>query len=49
MRDLTATGITDGDAYLTNRVVPISRLIRDARPEDDVEDANDCTGGACFV
>jgi hypothetical protein len=50
VRDLDEFGLTDGPAYLSDRLVPVSTLIR--RPEAfaaEEADPNGCDAGACFV
>lgn len=50
IRDMSAVGLTDGDAYLCDRLVPVERLIRNGDPQPTLPGlAAYCDGGACFV
>lgn len=51
IRDPSTIGLTDGDGYLSDRLVPVERLIRradDPRPDLARSDAG-CDGGYCFL
>jgi hypothetical protein len=51
VRNLDELGLTDGPAYLSNRLVPVASLVR--RPEiavrPDEPEPRDCSGGSCFL
>lgn len=50
IRDLTACGVTDGDAYLTDQLIPVSALFKRGRPAQDATRADaGCDGGHCFL
>ncbi len=50
LRDMDVDGLTDGPAYLSNRLIPVSQLVRksEAFAKDEADPAG-CDGGACFV
>lgn len=50
IRDLDCIGITEGPAYLTDRLIPIERLVRDGDPQPTLPGLESyCDGGACFL
>ena len=50
IRDMTNCGITDGDVYLSDQLVPVERLFKKSAPaeESTLSDAG-CDGGHCFL
>ena len=50
IRDLSSVGLTEGDCYLTNRLIPIERLIKKGDPQPLLPGFEPyCDGGACFL
>jgi hypothetical protein len=50
IRDLSAVGLTEGDCYLTNRLIPIERLIKKGDPQPSLPGLESyCDGGSCFL
>ncbi len=50
IRDLDCIGITEGPAYLTDRLIPIADLIRNGDPQPTLPGLESyCDGGACFL
>lgn len=50
IRDLDCIGITDGPAYLTDRLIPISDLVRKGDPQPNLPGLESyCDGGHCFL
>jgi hypothetical protein len=50
IRDLDCIGLTDGPAYLTDRLIPIADLVRNGDPQPDLPGLESyCDGGACFL
>lgn len=50
IRDLTRIGVTEGDAFLSNRLVPVERLLKHGDPQPYLPGfESHCDGGACFL
>jgi hypothetical protein len=50
IRDLDCIGLTDGPAYLTDRLIPIADLVRNGDPQPTLPGLEPyCDGGACFL
>lgn len=50
IRDLDHIGLTDGPGYLTDRLIPIRKLIERGDPQPDLPGLESyCDGGACFL
>lgn len=50
IRDMSAVGLTDGDAYLTDRLIPVESLIRHGDPQPNLPGLESyCDTGACFL
>jgi len=49
IRNLDEFGLTDGPAYLSDRLVPISKLPRYNASSDDLRGTDGCEGGRCFL
>lgn len=50
IRDMTNVGITEGDCFLTNRLIPVERLIKRGDPQPPLPGLESyCDGGACFL
>lgn len=50
IRDMSNVGLTDGDAFLTNRLIPIERLIKKGDPQPSLPGIDTgCDGGYCFI
>jgi hypothetical protein len=50
IRDMSSVGLTDGDAFLSDRLIPVEQLIRRGGPTPGkaTKDAG-CDGGYCFL
>ncbi len=50
IRDMHRVGLTEGDAYLTDRLIPIERLIKKGDPQPMLPGFDShCDGGYCFL
>lgn len=50
IRDMSHVGLTDGDCYLSDRLVPVESLIRQGDPQPSLPGLESyCDGGACFL
>lgn len=50
IRDLSNVGLTEGDAYLSDRLVPVESLIKKGDPQPYLPGLESvCDGGACFL
>lgn len=50
IRDLDCVGLTDGPAYLSDRLIPITDLVRKGDPQPDLPGLESyCDQGACFL
>lgn len=51
IRDMSRVGLTDGDAYLCDRLIPVDQLIKKGDPQPMLPGFGDagCDGGACFL
>ena len=50
IRDMTNIGVTEGDCYLTNRLIPIEQLIKKGDPQLSLPGLESyCDGGSCFL
>lgn len=49
IRNLDQVGITEGEAFCSDRLVPISKLSRVAPTADDLQGVDGCAGGRCFL
>jgi hypothetical protein len=50
IRDLDCIGLTDGPAFLTDRLIPIADLVSKGDPQPDLPGLESyCDGGACFL
>lgn len=49
LRDADELGITDGPAYLSDKLIPVSRLVRRPELATEDEDPTGCSAGACFL
>lgn len=50
IRDVDCIGLTDGPAFLTDRLIPIERLVREGDPQPNLPGLESyCDGGACFL
>lgn len=49
IRDVDVLGLTDGPAYLSSQLVPVSRLVRKPELAADEPEPNGCDAGACFL
>ncbi len=50
IRDLDCVGLTDGPAYLSDRLIPVADLVRNGDPQPNLPGLESyCDGGACFL
>lgn len=50
IRDLDCIGLTDGPAYLTDRLIPVADLVRNGDPQPELPGFESyCDSGACFL
>lgn len=50
IRDLDCVGLTDGPAYLSDRLIPVADLVRRGDPQPELPGLESyCDGGACFL
>lgn len=50
IRDLDCLGLTDGPAFLSDRLIPVADLVRDGDPQPDLPGFESyCDQGACFL
>lgn len=50
IRDMSRVGLTDGDAFLTDRLIPVESLIKRGDPQPTLPGLESyCDGGACFL
>jgi hypothetical protein len=50
IRDLDCVGLTDGPAYLSDRLIPVSDLIKGGDPQPMLPGMESyCASGACFL
>jgi hypothetical protein len=49
IRNLDEFGLTDGPAYLSDRLIPIRNLSRENPSTDDLKGTDGCEGGRCFL
>jgi hypothetical protein len=50
IRDMSRVGITEGDCFLTNRLIPVEQLIKRGDPQPFLPGLDSyCDGGACFL
>jgi hypothetical protein len=50
IRDMSRVGLTEGDAYLCNRMIPVETLIKKGDPQPELPGMESyCDGGACFL
>lgn len=50
IRDLDCIGLTDGPAYLTDRLIPVAELVRNGDPQPELPGLESyCDAGACFL
>lgn len=49
IRNLDQIGITDGEAYCCDRLVPVASLSREAPSTEDAQGVDGCSAGRCFL
>lgn len=50
IRDLDCIGLTEGPAYLSDRLIPVADLVRDGDPQPDLPGLDSgCDAGGCFL
>lgn len=50
IRDMSRVGITEGDCFLTNRLIPVEQLIKRGDPQPFLPGLDSyCDGGSCFL
>lgn len=50
IRDMSRVGLTEGEAYLCDRLIPVETLIKKGDPQPELPGLESfCDGGACFL
>jgi hypothetical protein len=50
MRDLSCMGVTDGDVFHSNRLIPVEHLLKRGDPQPNLPGLESyCDEGACFL